>query len=94
MSLMPAVAFWCRTLRLVRRVSSEPTPGLNWDQRPIAAGPELLYGPAVAIGIGEAKERSAVALIEHRDLAGLNTAVQKLPLRGLSVRNDELQSMH
>ena len=35
-----------------------------------AAGLELLHRPGVAVRVGEAEERAAVALVEDRDLAG------------------------
>ena len=51
---------------------------LERDERHFGAGLDLLDGPRVAVGVAEAEERAAVALVEDLDLAGLDAAIEQL----------------
>ena len=52
---------------------------------------ELLDRPGVAVGVGEAEERAAVALVEDDDLAALDAAAHQLRAGGRGIGDDELQ---
>jgi hypothetical protein len=51
---------------------------LDGDERHRGADSQLLDGPGVAVGVGEAEEGAAVALVELLDLAGLDAAIEQL----------------
>ena len=65
---------------------------------------DLLYNPAVAIGVAEAEERAIVAAfgiwprrllarLEVEDLAGRHPAISQLGMRGFDVGNDQVQAL-
>lgn len=48
------------------------------DEWLLAADLQLLDRPGIAVGVAEADEGATVALVEHRDLAALDTPIDEL----------------
>lgn len=69
----PEMSFLVR--RSVLHVLAESSASLARDQRLVRSHLQLLRGPSVAIGTAEPEERSAIVLVEHRDLAALEAAI-------------------
>ena len=57
----------------------------------LVAGRDLLYGPAVAVGVAEEDERAPVELL---DLADIYPPLHELLPRCRHVRDDNLQALH
>src|SRR5512142_1240139 len=72
--------------------AAEARPVLRRDQRALRAGLDLLDGPRVAVGVLEAEEGAAVALVEDHHLADLDATVDQLLPCGAGVWHDQLEA--
>ena len=83
-------------LMAIWHVSSgaETAEPLLRDQRLLGPRLDLLHCPGIAIGIGEAEERTAILLAEDRDLTGRNAAGDQLLARRVRVGDDKLETRH
>jgi hypothetical protein len=56
----------------------------------LGAHAQLLHGPRVAVGVGEAEEGAAVPFVEDRDLARLDAPLEQLLAGGPGVGDAQL----